>query len=88
MKVKFNCDCEIEIVERLSRKGEPVYSTHTFQAGAETDFDLIDHPSTFVWNPTTGGHLIPDKKLWNVQFGDGTMGMALSREWFDIISED
>jgi hypothetical protein len=87
MKVKFKCDCEVEIVERLNRQGEPVWGLpEIFLKGTEIEFDLIGHPERFRFDKKTAlGKFVPDKTVWDVQFGDGTMGMGLSRSWFTII---
>jgi hypothetical protein len=90
MKIKFKCNCQVEIVERIDKNGEPVWGLpETFRKGETTEFDLIDHPERFRYNEKTkNGTLVADKNLWNVQFGNGSMGMALSRSWFTITSKN
>ena len=79
MKIKFNRDCELEIVERIGDDGEPVWTgPELFRAGTEIEVDLIDHPEGIV-----NGTLEPDTDLWNIQFGNGSMAMAVNRHWFN-----
>ena len=79
MKLKFNRDVQLEIVERVEND-TPVESQEVFRAGDTIDVDLIDHPFRMV-----GERLLPDPTIWNVQFGDGSMAFGVSREWFDIL---
>lgn len=79
MKAIFNRDCEVEVVIGLGSDSQPIFEPEIFRKGDEIDFDLNGHPDKF-----NGEKFVPDTNLWNIQFGDGTMGMGLSREWFDI----
>ena len=81
MKIRFICDCELEIVTGLTPNGDPIETQEVFREGDETEFDLIDHPEHMV-----KGTFVPNESMWNVQFGDGSMGMGIGREWFEIIS--
>jgi len=83
MKAKLIQDCEFEIVTDIEND-EPVWGLpEFFKAGTVLEFDIVDHPEKFV-----GDKLVEDKTLWNIQFGDGTMAMGVSCEWFGLKVQD
>lgn len=78
-KLKFNRDVELITCDSID-DGEPVYGSEIFDAGEEVEVDLIGYPERF-----DGTKLVEDTSEWNIQFGDGTVALGVSREWFDII---
>lgn len=83
MKLKFITDCEACIVTNLDENEDPIEEIELFSKGCVIECDLIDYAERMI-----GGKLTPDKSLWNVQFGDGSMVFGLSREWFEIVEEN
>jgi hypothetical protein len=80
MKAKFNRDCELEIIESVEMD-EVINTQEVFKTGTEIEFDLIDHPLKYN---TSENDFVEDKSLWNIQFGNGSMAMAVSEEWLEI----
>ena len=81
MKATFNCDVELTIVTNLNQDDEPEEEQEFFKKGTPITFDLIDYAERVV-----DGNLVPDKDLWNIQFGDGSMAFCVSKEWLTDIS--
>jgi hypothetical protein len=85
MKVKFNTDCEIEVISSYDEALDDVEgSTEIIRAGSKLDFDVIGHPERFQ----AGKGFVEDKTLVNVQFPDGSVAFGISTEWFDETNSD
>ena len=83
MKATLIQDCEFEIVKGIEND-EPVWGLpEFFKAGTVLEFDIVSHPEKLI-----DGELVEDKSFWNIQFGDGTMAMCVSCEWFGLKVEE
>ena len=88
MRVRFLERCEIEVWEDYDEvldDGET--RTEIFQIGEETEFDLIDYGQRMMPDENGEYDLRPDPDVLNVQFGDGSVALGLSRSWFTVIVE-
>ena len=71
MKIRFNRDSEIEVVEYYDeKKDEVVTSNITFKKGEETEWDVLDDKG----------------ERMDVQFGDGSCCYGLDKGCFEVIS--
>ena len=85
MKVRFLCDCEIEVCESYDEENDTgEYSNGVFLTGDETEFDIIDNPLKLDNKEMV---FVDDPELVNVQFPSGGIACCVSRGWFEVIEE-
>ena len=80
MKAILTCDVEFTVVTGLGQDNEPLEEIEVFRAGAQLEFDVIDHPLRMQ-----NGSLEPDHNFWNIQFGNGSMVFGAAKEWFKVV---
>ena len=77
MLIKFNTDCEIEVIHHFDEELDEITDSTvtTFHAGDEVDIDILSRP-------TKPGD---ENDYVNVQFDDGSVAYGVLTRWFDEI---
>lgn len=74
-------DCEIEIVTSYDEGADfPETETQVFKKGETIEFDIVEYAldSEFKEN----------KKIAQIQFGNGSISLAVTLDWFQEVKED
>lgn len=78
MIVQLLKDCEIDCLDYVGQDIDDSV-TELFTKGTILEFDVISHPVRVDGQE--------DKNLLNVKFGDGSVCLSVSTEWFKVIEE-
>lgn len=79
-KIRFICDCEIEVLHTLSEDEEPESEPKLFKKGTEVEIFVVDYPQKH-----TNEGFVDDESKINVQFPDGSMAYCISLDWFEVV---
>jgi len=81
MKYLVKEPCELEIIESIDQHDEIDSSTtETFQVGEVVEFDIFEHCNKWSNEEVK---FVEDKNIANIQFGDGSISIGVSLEWFE-----
>jgi len=80
MKYLVKEPCELEIIESIDHDEIDSSTTETFTPGEVVEFDIFEYCNK--WS-NEEMKFVEDKNIANIQFGDGSISIGVSLDWFE-----